>query len=189
MASIPSSDRSRRSKTSTSHAKRKSTAIDMTAMVDVAFLLLTFFVLTSTLGSSSVMELAMPPKAEGPIETHLPVLEHKVMTLILNEDSQVDYYLGISDPIRGEASFNPSQENSLRKLIQGHLKGDGAFPPCPHGSKEVSKCWDPMFVVKPKAASTYKNLVDVLDEFAICGARKYAIDQYSIQDSLILAGK
>ncbi|MEM6628689.1 MAG: biopolymer transporter ExbD [Bacteroidota bacterium] len=186
MAYIQSSDRPKRSKSPKSHIKRKSTAIDMTAMVDVAFLLLTFFVLTSTLGSSSVMELVMPPKT-GDLDPHLPVLEHKVMTLILTEDDQVDYYLGISNPIVGVASFDSHQENSLRKLVQGHLEGDGVLLPCPSGAKQRLHCWDPMFVIKPMEASSYKNLVDVLDEFAICGARKYAIDQYSVQDSLVMA--
>ena len=60
---------------------------------------------------------------------------------------------------------------------------------CPKGSKQTSTCWDPLFVVKAKDQATYKNLVDVLDEFAICGARKYAIDRYTVQDSLLLIGQ
>ncbi|GAB4415698.1 MAG: hypothetical protein OHK0039_24480 [Bacteroidia bacterium] len=49
-------------------------------------------------------------------------------------------------------------------------------------------CWDPIFVPKPKAASSYRNLVDALDELALNGAHKYAIDAFTSEDSLLMAG-
>ena len=165
--------------------KRKSTQIDMTAMVDVAFLLLTFFVLTATMVNTSIMELAIPPKGNDK-DTHIPISERKIMTLILAENNQIYFYKGITLPETGNASFDMENENSLRSIIQQHLIGEGTLPPCSKGASKKTECWDPIFVVKPKGNSTYKNLIDVLDEFAINGARKYAIDRYTIQDSLVM---
>jgi len=172
--------------------KKKSTRIDMTAMVDVAFLLLTFFVLTATMSNSAVMELTMPPKVEDEEqekELRQKVIENKIMTIVLKEDNEIGYYIGIRDAETGEANFGTTGENSIRKVIEDHLRGDGTLPRCPKGAKDVSNCWDPIFVVKPKEDSKYKNLVDLLDEFAITNAPKYAIDKFTPTDSLILIGE
>ncbi|MEM6632575.1 MAG: biopolymer transporter ExbD [Bacteroidota bacterium] len=175
-----------------SKTKKKSTKIDMTAMVDVAFLLLTFFVLTATMTNSAVMELTMPPKVDTPEEEEQlrqKIAEDKIMTIILDESDAIDYYIGIRDATTGEANFGMTGDKSIRKIIEDHLKGDGRLPRCAKGAKDVSNCWDPIFVVKPKDVSKYKNVVDLLDEFAITEAPKYAIDKFTEVDSLILIGE
>ena len=176
-----------------SKTKKKSTKIDMTAMVDVAFLLLTFFVLTATMSNSSVMELTMPPKVEEEQEEDLykKIVEDKIMTLILEGEDKISYYVGITDPEVEEANFDPSSSDGIRKVIQKHLDGDGTLPRCEtgKGARIVKNCWDPIFVVKPRNQAKYRNLVDLLDEFAITGAPKYAIDKFTEQDSLLLIGE
>ena len=175
-----------------SKTKKKSTRIDMTAMVDVAFLLLTFFVLTATMTNSAVMELTMPPKVDTPEEEEQlrqKIAEDKIMTIVLDEDDKIDYYIGIRDATTGEANFGSEGDESIRKVIENHLKGDGRLPRCAKGTKDVSNCWDPIFVVKPKDVSKYRNVVDLLDEFAITDAPKYAIDKFTEVDSLILIGE
>src|SRR5205809_6654591 len=77
--------------------KKASTKIDMTPMVDLAFLLLTFFILTTTLNKPQTMELTMPEKPKN--EEKLPeVNEKKVVTLILGANNKVYWYHGITDP-------------------------------------------------------------------------------------------
>jgi len=172
--------------------KKKSTRIDMTAMVDVAFLLLTFFVLTATMSNNAVMELTMPPKVDDPEQEEQlrkKIAEDKIMTIVLKDNDEIGYYIGIQDAEVGEANFGTTGEESIRKVIENHLRGDGRLPRCPKGAKDVSNCWDPIFVVKPKDDAKYKNLVDLLDEFAITNAPKYAIDKYTATDSLILIGE
>ena len=172
--------------------KKKSTRIDMTAMVDVAFLLLTFFVLTATMTNSAVMELTMPPKVDTPEEEEQlrqKIAEDKIMTIVLEADDHIAYYIGIRDAETGEGNFGSSGDKSIRKIIEDHLKGDGRLPRCAKGTKDVSNCWDPIFVVKPKNESKYRNVVDLLDEFAITEAPKYAIDKFTEVDSLILIGE
>lgn len=156
--------------------KKKSTRVDMTAMVDVAFLLLTFFILTTTMGQPYVMEVNKPPLSDG-----APVVEGKVMTLVLGADDQVHYWVGTDGESVQTVGFDG---DGIRKVIVGHLNKEGNR--C--RGKEVHGCWDPMFVIKPYKSSRYKNLVDILDEMAINGVSKYALGDIEAADSVLLAG-
>ena len=206
MADVDSSSGGGRSKKGGSKTKKKSTRIDMTAMVDVAFLLLTFFVLTATMSDSGAMELVMPPKADNEEEEEMvrqDVLEDKIMTIVLSEGDSIHYFVGTSDPEVKLASFDASVKSSIRKIIQGHLDGanlteelraryraaDGTVNRCEtgKGKKATKDCWDPIFVIKPRRSCKYKNVVDVMDELAITEAPKYAIDnKFTELDSLLL---
>src|SRR4029079_35113 len=74
-------------------SKKASTRIDMTPMVDLAFLLLTFFVLTSTLNKPQTMEITMPEKPKD--ETEVPKVNEKdVLTIVLGENDKVYWYTG-----------------------------------------------------------------------------------------------
>jgi hypothetical protein len=166
--------------------KKKSTKIDMTAMVDVAFLLLTFFVLTATMGKPSVMELAMPPKTDLPPDsTKVKVLEAKILTVILDKNDKIKYYVGITDPEVKTTDFGPE---GIRKVLMDHLGREDNRVLCVD-RPEYPNCWDPIFIIKPRKISKYKNLVDVLDELSITDAPKYAIDKFTTQDSLLLIGE
>ncbi|MEL6850254.1 MAG: biopolymer transporter ExbD [Bacteroidota bacterium] len=170
-----------------SKTKKKSTHIDMTAMVDVAFLLLTFFVLTATMANSGLIELAMPPKADDNIDeedTRKKIIEDKIMTLVLDDDDKITYYVGITEPEIQHTDFG---KKGLRNVILSHIhQGGGGAPLCVEVNNAAG-CWDPIFVIKPRKQSRYKNLVDVLDEFAITKAPKYAIDKFTPQDSVFIA--
>ena len=76
-------------------AKKMSTKIDMTPMVDLAFLLLTFFMLTTTFAKPYVMELNMPVKSDD----RPPVAMSKAMTIILGKDNKAYYYFGLNTPL------------------------------------------------------------------------------------------
>ncbi len=163
--------------------KRNTSTIDMTAMVDVAFLLLTFFVLSSTISQSSMMELIVPPKAENSADDRIEVLEEKVLTLILLDSGAIAYFKGITDPKVLYTDYSP---NGIRKVILKHLHKE--IPRCdgetPTRLKNV--CWDPIIVIKPENQSRFKHLVDVLDELAITKAPKFAIDEFTETDSMFL---
>jgi len=104
-------------------AKKASTHVDMTPMVDLAFLLLTFFVLTSTFSKPKVLPLAYPAKPK--IDDPRPPKANNVATFILADD-KVYFYRGEFYPkskpgpngptTLEEANFG-SGENSVRKLL------------------------------------------------------------------------
>lgn len=191
MADVDTSQGGGHKKGSGPKTKKKSTRIDMTAMVDVAFLLLTFFVLTATMADNVVMELTMPPKADDvpDDEKYKKIREDKIMTLIIDEDDKVKYFVGITEPDVETTGFD---NDGVRKAILSHLTygRQNGIPMCKdvdNAGINEGKCWDPIFVIKPREESRYKNLVDLLDELAITQAPKYAIDKYTTADSLVIA--
>src|SRR4051794_35034235 len=73
-------------------SKKASTRVDLTAMVDLAFLLITFFMLTTTLNKPKAMDLAMPDKT---VKTNqLPVAATRSMTILLGSHNKLEWYLG-----------------------------------------------------------------------------------------------
>lgn len=152
--------------------KKKSTRIDMTAMVDMAFLLLTFFILTTTMSDPKLMELNLPPKVEDPTkeENEVKVKEEKVMTFALGKDDKVHYWVGMGEKT-SQIMTTDYSDKGLRKIILNHMKAVG----------------DPIFVIKPMPTCRYKNVVDILDEMAITDAPKYAMTDVSSEDSTFLA--
>jgi biopolymer transport protein ExbD len=152
--------------------KKKSTRIDMTAMVDVAFLLLTFFILTTTLAQPQTMELNLPPKKDDieKEDREIRVKEDKILTLILGENDQVYYYKGVPeiDGILEQTNYDPQ---GVRKVITNH-------------NRSIA---DPIIVIKPSETSRYKNMVDILDEMAITQSKKYAMTEVTPADSLLMA--
>ncbi|WNJ16706.1 biopolymer transporter ExbD [Pontibacter sp. G13] len=165
--------------------KRQSTKVDMTAMVDVAFLLLTFFVLTSQLADVYVLEQQMPPRSEdGP--SRIEVAEQKIMTLYLEGDNQVSWYIGNEHEAWEAADLgNPTVRNQLLAHQRAGLHA--GVQPCQ--GKETSGCWDPIFVIKPTDDSQYRNLVDMLDELIIVSAQKYVIAPMTPEDEAWLASR
>src|SRR5882762_9130065 len=134
-------------------SKKTSTRIDMTPMVDLAFLLLTFFILTTTLQKPQVMQITMPEKDD---KEPPKVNENHVLTLIMGKDDKVYYYMGITDP---EVKVTNFSATGLRKLLLSK-------------KAQVPKL---IVLIKSMDDSKYKNMVDVLDEMNINSIERYAI--------------
>src|SRR6188474_2448932 len=73
--------------------KKKSTRVDLTAMVDLAFLLITFFILTTTLQKPKAMDLVMPDKDEK-TQQQLPVKASTTMTILLGSNNKIAWFVG-----------------------------------------------------------------------------------------------
>jgi biopolymer transport protein ExbD len=146
--------------------KKMSTHIDMTPMVDLAALLLTFFILATTLVKPQVMQLVLPEKTEE--ETSQPkVNEKNVLSIVLGEDDKVYWYIGFTGAQVQETNYT---DNGLRKILQ-----------------EQSKLNDKLVIlVKPVDASTYANLVDTLDELTINSIARYALVDYADEDKVLI---
>ncbi len=145
--------------------KKKSTNVDLTAMVDLMFLLITFFMLTTTLAKPQAMDMFMPDKDEKNPDAELDVKASRTMTVLLAEDNKVVWYMGV-------AGDNPPTVDNYGK--SGIRK---AF--IENNDKIVASTGDPgkglMVIVKPTDKSNYKNFVDVLDEIKIAGVPSYGI--------------
>jgi biopolymer transport protein ExbD len=136
-------------------SKKTSTKIDMTPMVDLAFLLLTFFVMTTTLNKPQTMEITMPEKVkENDVQT--PVNEKKVLTIILAENDKVYWYVGMTDPKVEVTDFS---DGGIRKVLLAK-------------NAEIEKM---VVLIKATDESKYKNVVDILDEMNITNMQRFVL--------------
>ncbi|MCF0049497.1 biopolymer transporter ExbD [Dyadobacter sp. LJ53] len=154
-------------------AKKMSTRVDMTPMVDLGFLLITFFMLATTMSKPTSMTLAVPDKTdEKDQEKTEPLKASKVLTLFMGANDDVYYLDGIAaDDDKAVASLKTTRYGfDLRSVIFASAKRINAANP------KDEKGNDPFVVViKPTPVSTYKNMVDVLDEMAITKSKRYAL--------------
>ena len=151
-------------------SKKQNASVDLTAMVDLAFLLITFFMLTTSLSKPQSMDLAMPDKDEK-IKDEILISEERTMNLVLGPDNKLQMYMGqITTPLEGPKPLIYSKE-SLRKEILEKVKS------VPLATRTTAKPdGEPLIIlIKATKESTYKNLVDVLDEIAIGKVKVYAI--------------
>lgn len=136
-------------------AKRSSTRIDMTPMVDLAFLLLTFFVMTTTLNKPQAMQINMPDK---PKEDDKPpeVNEKNVLTLVLGENDKIYWYMGITNP---EVEMTDFSATGIRKVL---LEKKSELPKL-------------IVLIKSLDEARYKNMVDIMDEMNISSVQRFAL--------------
>jgi biopolymer transport protein ExbD len=143
-------------------SKKASTRVDLTAMVDLAFLLITFFMLTTTLAKPQAMDLAMPDKDEK-LDQKLEVADDRTMTILLGANNKVEWYMGtIENP--STPTVESYGKNGIRKAILEKVK---------EVKGKTGK--DLMVLLKPSDKSNYRNLVDILDEMKITNVQSYAI--------------
>ena len=155
---------------------KKSTRVDLTSMVDLGFLLLTFFVFTTALSTPMAMDLVVPYD-KTPVTD--PVCESCVLTILLDKDNRIKYYEGAAEnnpPVK-ETGFAPEQ---VRKILM-QKKADVENV---RGSADKF-----ILIIKASAASNFKNFVDITDEVTICQIKKYYIDELSEADKKILQKK
>ncbi len=144
-------------------SKKLSTRIDMTPMVDLAFLLLTFFILTTTLNKLNVMEIVMPEKSEDTT----PIPEKRVLTLLLGEGNKIYWRQGISVPKVESVNFS---HEGIHNLLTAK-------------NAEVDRI---LVLVKATNKSKYKNLVDIVDELAVAKIERYCIVDITKEDEELI---
>ena len=152
---------------STARLKRHSARTDMTPMVDLGFLLIAFFVMTTEMSRPSVTKLYMP-KDQGP---HSTLAESNALTLLIGGD-KIYYYHGDWEKARtanGIQETNFSIKNGIGKLIREKqarmdLAGVGT-----EGRNGL------MFIVKPAPEANYQQVIDAIDETQINGVKKWVI--------------
>lgn len=156
-------------------SKKQNSKVDLTAMVDLAFLLITFFMLTTTLSKPQSMDLTLPDKEKDPTkkEEDIKVDENRTVTLLLGENGKLVRYMGMLEkPLAAPKDFSYGKDG-IRKELLSRMEQVKQY------STAKGKPKDGMIVIiKPTKKSTYRNLVDVLDEMAIVGVNKtgsYAI--------------
>jgi len=140
--------------------KKMSTRIDLTPMVDLGFLLVTFFMLTTTFSKPQTMEINMPvkPKEEVIEEEQNAVKASKALTLIIDGDNKIFWYQGL-----------PGEENLP---VETNFSADGIRKVLIEKNMTIAEM---VVLIKPTDEANYKNVVDILDEMNISNIKRYAL--------------
>lgn len=174
-------------------AKKLSTRVDMTPMVDLGFLLITFFIFTTTMSSPTTMELYMPKDTDKDEEQN-KAKESGALTVMLSKDNHIYYYEG---QLKEDASnFLSTNFAGIRKVIldkkkaviESHQHDAGCEKIWAKNGGDKKSCLDKdlVVVIKPGELATYKNTVDILDEMAISNIKRYAmVDLFDAEKVLI----
>ncbi|AWI25531.1 ExbD/TolR family protein [Flavobacterium pallidum] len=146
-------------------SKKANAKVDLTAMVDLAFLLITFFMLTTSLSKPQSMDLPMPDK--DPTVKPVLIADARTLTILVGPDNKLKYYMGqFADPLEGPEDIAYGGKGIRKKILEKK-----ASVPITMGKADQGV----IVLIKASKKSTYKNLVDILDEVAITKAPTYAI--------------
>ncbi len=142
------------------HPSKKLIRVDLTPMVDLGFLLITFFVFTTTMAKATAMEIKFPYGTEAGDE----VCNSCALTVLLDKKDALYYYTGAFE----NAAVIKGSFNTIRKIIQQqkvNLKATG------RDESQFS------LIIKASDAALFKNFVDITDEVMINAVKRYYIDE------------
>jgi len=148
--------------------KKMSTRIDLTPMVDLGFLLVTFFMLTTTFSKPQTMEINLPVKEPTEInpEDEPGVKASKSLTIIMAEDNKLFWYMGLTEaPLEGPIGTNYTADGIRKVLLEKNATIE-----------------DLIVLIKPANSAIYKNVVDILDEMNISNIKRYALVEITPED-------
>lgn len=168
--------------------KKVNTRVDFTPMVDMMMLLLTFFMFCTTLSRPQIMDIAMPTKDNITHEPNTP--SSRAITFILAENNKVYYYEG--DPNYEDYTFLKEtsyidvrnviaeknkaivkQVNDLNKKKKAKQISDTEYAKAVKTAKRDKK--GAIAIIKATEGAVYQNLIDILDEMAICSVGQYSV--------------
>lgn len=185
--------------------KKQELRVDFTPMVDMNMLLITFFMFCTTMSKPQTMELVLPTKETKDMseEEKNKVKDSKAITVILGEKDKVYYYFGKPNyddyTSLKETDFSP--EGIRKVLVERNITNVRAMQELKKKkyakqisdadfdaqAKEIRNSKDgQVVIIKPTDASTFRNLVDILDEMAICSVGVYAIVEMTDGDNFLV---
>ena len=139
---------------------KQSTKVDFTPMVDLGFLLITFFVFTSTMSQATAMDLFEPKDGEG-----MAVPASGAMTILIGKQNKLGYYFGDLNTVKNKTAFIQTDFKNIREVIAT--------------KKQNTPLQKLMYIIKSADESTFGNAMAIVDEMTICGVKAghYAEDK------------
>jgi biopolymer transport protein ExbD len=190
-------------------AKKLLPHMDMTPMVDLMMLLITFFMLTTSLSKSKVMEMILPPKLKDPNAEPPKIIASRTLNILLGPDNKVYWYVGgVSEdeynnlpPVNmtdysaeGIRALLLERNRALFRKINDFknqvLEGKIRIPQYSLQSA-ISKLKSdddtgPIVLIKAYKKANYGNFVDILDEMNICGIARYTIMDIAWYENIMI---
>ncbi len=174
-------------------AKKLSTRVDMTPMVDLAFLLITFFIFTTTMSTPNTMALNVPKKTDDSTKL-MDVKESNAMTIMLGKDRGIFFYTGRLES--DGSNFKSSTFKDIRKeiidkrkeVISRHIHDEGCEKIWAKNKGDKTSCLDKDFfvVIKPNSEASYGSTIDVLDEMSINSVKSFAVVDITTQENSLV---
>lgn len=155
--------------------KKLSTRVDMTPMVDLGFLLITFFMLTTTLAQPKTMDLVMPADGKS-----MPVPESKALTILLSDNNRIAYYEGDGSDPNAAASVKYTTYSTKTGI------GDVIRKKQQRVAQKYGNEHELIVLIKADEKAKYNNVVDVMDEMLINRVARYAIVDITDNDKSFL---
>lgn len=160
-------------------SKKNNPRVDMTPMVDLNFLLLMFFMFTSTFSKPNVMDLGLPakpdPNAPKPPPTEIDLSNS--ITLLLGKDNRIFWHqldqAGLNDQTLNETSFDREGLREIIKQAKARAKDPSKFT----------------VIIKPTDDAVYKNFVDILDQMTITNSQQYGVTEIKPWEKVIYEKK
>lgn len=152
--------------------KKLSTRVDLTPMVDLGFLLITFFIFTTSMSEPMAMKLKVPKDSIDSSE----VPATKTLNIIIAGNNKIISYTGTDIHLATSAN---SKGEEIRKIITSKKQETVSLP----GKKN-----ELYILIKPTTDATYESIVNVLDEMAINNIGHYVLMEPS-EEETALAGK
>ena len=188
-----------------SKQKKMNARVDFTPMVDMIMLLVTYFMLCTTLIKPQTMEISMPSdKNDLNEDNQSQIAASKAITILLDENNKIYYYTGKPDEAKlVETSYgkdgirnalmhlNAAAQQQVQALKKEFETRRSSNPTVDAKNQEEYKKRladikngknTPNVIIKATDKATYKNLIDVLDEMQICSIGKYVIDNIADGD-------
>ncbi|HET7733758.1 MAG TPA: biopolymer transporter ExbD [Paludibacter sp.] len=206
MAEIQSNEGGGKKKKGGSKQKKMSVHVDFTPMVDMNMLLITFFMLCTSLSKPQTMEINMPTNKDTDVKNSTAVKESEAITVLLTGGDSIFYYEGLPkfkdytslkqtsykpDGLRAYllkrnidvvTKINDLKQKKLELKISEKDYKDQV-------SKLKNGKGTPTVVIKATDSANYKNLIDALDEMSICNIGKYAIVKIDKADNFLLKNR
>ena len=140
---------------------KKSTRVDLTSMVDLGFLLITFFIFTTSLSRPNALAIKLPKDVPDKEREKIPV--SGALTLLPNENNRVYYY-----EKDNYQAMQLTDYSGVRSVIMA--------------KKTSTKPGDFMVIIKPGPDATYKNTIQLIDEMTINEVKRYALVDINVNE-------
>ncbi|RQP08967.1 MAG: biopolymer transporter ExbD [Chryseobacterium sp.] len=148
-------------------AKKHNTRVDMTPMVDLGFLLITFFMFTTTFSKPNVVDLKLPAKPkDNEVVKDAEIDNTNSLTLILGKDNRIFWH-----------QLDRASLNSPDKLNETTYDRDGIEKIIDDAKRRAKNRDNFTVIIKPTEDSNYRNFVDVLDEMSITKTERYGVGE------------
>jgi biopolymer transport protein ExbD len=159
--------------------KKGAPFVDMTPMVDLGFLLITFFMLATTFSKPKTMEIIKPAKNED-LKDAPPLKRSRSLCILLGERNMAYFYVGTEeDLLKGNLQVDSADFSG--KGVRAAIRNRQDVVAQQYGSKDTL-----VVLIKAMETAKYKNMVDILDEMRITGVKAYALVDRDKLDTTIM---